>query len=495
MSQINWKERAEHMNFNGQAFINGQRVDALSGATFECISPCDGRKLADVARCDKADVDVAVSVARAAFEDGRWAHLSPRKRKEILIRFADLIVQSKSELALTETLDMGKPISNALAVDVMGAQNTIRWFGEAIDKIYDEVAPTPRDSLALITREPVGVVAAVVPWNYPLLMTSWKIAPALAAGNSVILKPSEKSPLTALRLAELALEAGIPAGVFNVVTGFGHEAGAALAEHMDVDCVAFTGSTAVGKRIMAAAANSNLKRAWMELGGKSPNIVFADCPDMDAAAAAAAGNVFYNQGESCNAPTRLYVEASIKDAFMKKVATYVASFQPGDPLDPATSMGAIVDDIQLNNVLKYIESGKTEGAELIAGGQQCRQESGGYFIEPTIFVTNKDHTIAREEIFGPVLSAMTFETEAEAIALANDSIYGLQAGVWTADISRAHRVARALKAGTVHINQYNDDDITVPFGGYKQSGNGRDKSLHSMDKYCELKTTWIKIDY
>ena len=319
MSQINWKERAEHMNFNGQAFINGQRVDALSGATFECISPCDGRKLADVARCDKADVDAAVSVAREAFEDGRWAHLSPRKRKEILIRFADLIVQSKNELALTETLDMGKPISNALAVDVMGAQNTIRWFGEAIDKIYDEVAPTPRDSLALITREPVGVVAAVVPWNYPLLMTSWKIAPALAAGNSVILKPSEKSPLTALRLAELALEAGIPAGVFNVVTGFGHEAGAALAEHMDVDCVAFTGSTAVGKRIMAAAANSNLKRAWMELGGKSPNIVFADCPDMEGAAAAAAGNVFYNQGESCNAPTRLYVEASIKDAFMKKI--------------------------------------------------------------------------------------------------------------------------------------------------------------------------------
>ena len=461
MSQINWKERAEHMNFNGQAFINGQRVDALSGATFECISPCDGRKLADVARCDKADVDAAVSVAREAFEDGRWAHLSPRKRKEILIRFADLIVQSKNELALTETLDMGKPISNALAVDVMGAQNTIRWFGEAIDKIYDEVAPTPRDSLALITREPVGVVAAVVPWNYPLLMTSWKIAPALAAGNSVILKPSEKSPLTALRLAELALEAGIPAGVFNVVTGFGHEAGAALAEHMDVDCVAFTGSTAVGKRIMAAAA----------------------------------GNVFYNQGESCNAPTRLYVEASIKDVFMKKVAAHVASFQPGDPLDPATTMGAIVDDIQMNGVLKYIESGKTEGAELIAGGQQCRQESGGYFIEPTIFVTNKNHTIAREEIFGPVLSAMTFETEAEAIALANDSIYGLQAGVWTADISRAHRVARALKAGTVHINQYNDDDITVPFGGYKQSGNGRDKSLHSMDKYCELKTTWIKIDY
>ena len=495
MTVTNWKERAAQFKPNGQAFINGQRVDAVSGATFECISPCNGQKLTDVARCDKADVDRAVVAARTAFEDGRWANLSPRQRKESLIRFADLIVECKNELALTETLDMGKPISNALNVDVAGAQNTIRWFGEAIDKVYDEVAPTPRDSLALITREPVGVVAAIVPWNYPLLMTAWKIAPALAAGNSVILKPSEKSPLTGLRLAELALEAGIPAGVFNVVTGFGHEAGAALAEHMDVDCVAFTGSTAVGKRIMSAAANSNLKRAWMELGGKSPNIVFADCPDLDAAAAAAAGNVFYNQGESCNAPTRLYVQASIKDEFMQKVAAHVNNFRPGDPLDPATTMGAIVDDIQLNNVLKYIDSGKAEGAELIAGGNRCLQETGGYFIEPTIFVTTGEHTIAREEIFGPVLSAMSFETEEEAIRLANDSVYGLQAGVWTGDISRAHRVARALKAGTVHVNQYNDDDITVPFGGYKQSGNGRDKSLHSMDKYCELKTTWIKIDY
>ena len=493
MGVTNWKERAAQMKWNGQAFINGRRVDAVSGATFDCISPCNGQKLTDVARCDKADVDIAVKAAREAFEDGRWSHLSPRKRKEILIRFADLIVECKNELALTETLDMGKPISNALAVDVASAQNTIRWFGEAIDKVYDEVAPTPRDSLALITREPVGVVAAIVPWNYPLLMTAWKIAPALAVGNSVVLKPSEKSPLTGLRLAELALEAGIPAGVFNVVTGFGHEAGAALAEHMDVDCVAFTGSTAVGKRIMAAAANSNLKRAWMELGGKSPNIVFADCPDMDAAAAAAAGNVFYNQGESCNAPTRLYVQASIKDEFMKKVAAHVAGFKPGDPLDPETTMGAIVDDIQLNNVMKYIHSGKTEGAELLAGGNRCREESGGYFIEPTIFVTDKNHTIAREEIFGPVLSAMSFETEEEVIALANDSIYGLQAGLWTGDISRAHRVARALKAGTVHVNQYNDDDITVPFGGYKQSGNGRDKSLHALEKYTELKTTLLKL--
>lgn len=494
MSQVNWTERAAAMRFDGRAFVDGVRVSAQSGATFECKSPIDGRFLADVARCDQADVDHAVRVARAAFEDGRWAHLSPRKRKEILIRFADLIVAHKDELGLTETLDMGKPISNALSVDVMGAQNTIRWYGEALDKIYDEVAPTARNSLALITREPVGVVAAVVPWNYPLLMSSWKIAPALAVGNSVILKPSEKSPLTALRLAELALEAGIPAGVFNVLPGFGHEAGAALAAHMDVDCVAFTGSTAVGKRIMAAAANSNLKRAWMELGGKSANIVFADCPDMDAAAAAAAGNVFYNQGESCNAPTRLYVEASIKDVFMQKVAAHVASFVPGDPLDPETAMGAIVDDIQLNSVMKYIESGKSEGATLIAGGNRCRESSGGYFIEPTIFVSDGSHTIAREEIFGPVLSAMTFETEAQAIALANDSIYGLQAGLWTGDMSRAHRVSRALRAGTVHVNQYNDDDITVPFGGYKQSGNGRDKSLHALDKYCELKTTWIHIE-
>ena len=492
---INWKEKAAEIKvkLDGRAFVNGARVHAHDNDTFACISPLDGQKLIDVARCKQADVDAAVKVARVAFEDGRWAHLSPKKRKETLIKFADLIVANAHELAVTETLDMGKPVSNALAVDVNAAQNTIRWFGEAIDKVYDEVAPTPRDSLALITREPVGVVAAVVPWNYPLLMTSWKIAPALATGNSVILKPSEKSPLTALRLAELALEAGIPAGVFNVLPGYGHEAGAALAEHMDVDCVAFTGSTAVGKRIMQAAATSNLKRAWMELGGKSPNIVFADAPDLDEAAAAAAGNVFYNQGESCNAPTRLYVEASIKDEFMAKVASHVASFTPADPLDGGTTMGAIVDDIQLKSVMKYIESGKTEGAELIAGGAQTRIETGGYYVEPTIFVAEPHMTIVREEIFGPVLAAMTFETEAEAIALANDTEYGLQAAVWTSNISKAHRVARALRAGTVHVNQYNDDDITVPFGGYKQSGNGRDKSLHALDKYTELKTTWIKI--
>ena len=490
---INWKEKAAALKFDGRAFVNGVRVDAADKDTFDCISPLDGAVLTQVARCKQADVDAAVVIARAAFEDGRWAHTSPKHRKETLIRFADLIVKNAHELALTETMDMGKPIANSLATDVNAAQNTIRWFGEALDKVYDEVAPTPRDSLALITREPVGVVAAVVPWNYPLLMTSWKIAPALATGNSVILKPSEKSPLTAMRLAELALEAGIPAGVFNVLPGYGHEAGAALAEHMDVDCVAFTGSTAVGKRIMQAAASSNLKRAWMELGGKSPNIVFADAPNLDEAAAAAADNVFYNQGESCNAPTRLIVEASIKDEFMAKVASHVKNYTPADPLDASTGMGAIVDDIQMNSVLKYIEAGKSEGAQLIAGGARARVDSGGYYIEPTIFIAEPHMTIVREEIFGPVLSAVTFETEAQAVALANDTEYGLQAAVWTNDISRAHRVARSIKAGTVHVNQYNDDDITVPFGGYKQSGNGRDKSLHALEKYTELKTTWIKI--
>lgn len=492
----NWQQIAADLKttgFDGRAFVNGVRVRALAGETFDCISPLDGAKLADVARCQKADVDAAVGVAREAFEDGRWSHQSPKQRKETLIRFADLVVKNGHELAVTETLDMGKPVTNAFKGDVNGAQNTLRWFGEAIDKVYDEVAPTPRDSLALITREAVGVVAAVVPWNYPLLMTCWKIAPALATGNSVILKPSEKSPLTALRLAELALEAGIPAGVLNVLPGFGHEAGAALAEHMDVDCIAFTGSTVVGKRIMQAAATSNLKRAWMELGGKSPNIVFADAPNLDEAAAAAAGNVFYNQGESCNAPTRLYVEASIKDEFMAKVAACVTGFKPADPLEGDTTMGAIVDDIQMNSVLKYIESGKTEGAQLIAGGARVRADTGGYFIEPTIFMAEQHMKIVREEIFGPVLAAMTFETEAQAIALANDSEYGLHAAVWTNDVSRALRVSRAIKAGTVHVNQYNDDDITVPFGGYKQSGNGRDKSLHALEKYTELKTTWIKI--
>ncbi len=492
--KIDWHARAQALNIDGRALINGERVWAANGARFDNFSPIDGHKLGEVARCDERDVELAVQAARTAFDDKRWAGMPPSARKRVLIKFADLVLASKDELALLETLDMGKPIKYSLAVDVNSCANCLRWYGEAIDKVYDEIAPTSHTSLALITREPVGVVAAIVPWNYPLIMAAWKIAPALAAGNSVILKPSEKSPLSALRLGEIALEAGIPPGVLNVLPGFGSEVGAALGLHMDIDCLGFTGSTKVGKQIFQYAGQSNLKRVWTELGGKSANIVCADCPDIDAAVRAAVGSIYFNQGESCNAPSRLFVEESIKEQFLEKALALVPNFAPGDPLDEDTVMGAIVDAVQMNTVLSYIEAGKTDGARLLVGGTQERMATGGYFVAPTLFdgVTNQ-MKIAREEIFGPVLSVLSFTDFHDAIQQANASPYGLQAGFWSADVRKVHQAARALRAGTVHVNQYDDDDITVPFGGFKQSGNGRDKSLHALDKYTELKTTWINI--
>ncbi|MGZ5200295.1 MAG: aldehyde dehydrogenase [Telluria sp.] len=489
-----WHDRAALLHVDARAFIDGKRIEARSGQRFDCISPVDGRKLAEVSRCDAADADTAVAAARAAFEDRRWAGKAPAERKRVLIRFADLMLQHKDELALLETLDMGKPIRYSLSVDVQLAQNCIRWYGEAVDKMYDQVAPAPEDSLALVTREPVGVVAAIIPWNYPMLMAAWKIGPALASGNSLILKPSEKAPLTSLRLAELALEAGVPPGVFNVLPGFGDEAGRALGLHMDVDCIAFTGSTRTGKQIIQMAGQSNLKRAWTELGGKSANIVCADCPDLDATVASSIGSIYFNQGESCNAPSRLFVEASIKDAFLERALALVPRYAPGDPLDEKTVMGAIVDQAQMKTVLGYIVSGKEEGARLLAGGAAAREESGGLYVAPTLFDGVRQHMrIACEEIFGPVLSVLSFTDLDDAVRQANSTPYGLAAAVWTSDMSRAIRTARALRAGTVHVNQYDNDDITVPFGGYKQSGNGRDKSLHAFDKYTELKTTWIQV--
>ena len=494
MAGKQWHERAAALETDGRAVIDGQRVDAVSGAQVDNLSPVDGRKLGTFARCGAPDVDAAVASARAAFEDRRWAGQSPAQRKRTLIKFADLIVAHTEELALLETLDMGKPIKYSQSVDVPAAANCIRWYGEAIDKIYDEIAPTGDNSLALITREPMGVVAAIVPWNYPMIMAAWKIAPALAAGNSVVLKPSEKSPLTALRLAEIALEAGLPPGVFNVVPGYGHEAGAALALHMDVDCIGFTGSTKIGKQILQMAGQSNLKRAWTELGGKSANIVCADCPDLDAAVSAAIGSIYFNQGQSCNAPSRLFVEASIKDAFLEKALPMMPRYAPGDPLDEETVMGAIVDATQMNTVLGYIEQGKAAGAKLLFGGATARADSGGFYVAPTLFDgVDSSMSIAAEEIFGPVLSVLSFTDINDAVRQANGTPYGLQAAVWTRDITKAIQTARALRAGTVHVNQYDGDDITVPFGGYKQSGNGRDKSLHALDKYTELKTTWIQI--
>ena len=494
LTRADWEQRAQQLKIEGRAFINGEYTAAASGETFDCLSPVDGRFLAKVASCDKADAERAVANARATFDAGVWSRLAPAKRKATLIRFANLLRANVEELALLETLDMGKPIRDSASIDIPGAANAIQWMAEAIDKVYDEVAATPHDQLGLVTREAVGVVGAIVPWNFPLLMASWKLGPALATGNSVVLKPSEKSPLTAIRVAQLAIEAGIPAGVLNVLPGYGHTVGKALALHMDVDTLVFTGSTKIAKQLMIYAGESNMKRVWLEAGGKSPNIVFADAPDLQAAAQAAASAIAFNQGEVCTAGSRLLVERSIKDRFLPMVVEALKAWQPGNPLDPATTIGALVDTQQMNTVLSYIEAGHSGGAKLLTGGKRILEETGGTYVEPTIFdgVTNA-MKIAQEEIFGPVLSVLTFDTAEEAVAIANDTPYGLAAGIWTADVSKAHRTARAVRAGSVWVNQYDGGDMTAPFGGFKQSGNGRDKSLHALEKYTELKATWIKL--
>lgn len=481
-------DRAATLKFPGQAVIDGKLVGAQSGKAFANATPRDGTVLNQVAEGDSADIDAAVKAARAAFEDGRWRNKHPREKKKLMFKLAELMERDLEELALYETLDMGKPIRDSLAVDIPTSINSIRWYAEALDKVYGEVATTPAERLSFVVREPLGVVGAIVPWNFPLHMACWKVGPALATGNSIVLKPAEQSPLTALKLGELALEAGFPDGVLNVVPGFGETAGQALARHMDVDLVAFTGSGEVGRKLMVYAGESNLKRVALELGGKSPQIVFADAENLDAAAEAAAWGIFFNQGEICNAASRLLVEESIKDAFLEKVVAKSAAYMPGDPLDPASVAGALVTEGQMRRVLGYVDKAQKEGARLALGGKRVRAESGGFYVEPTVFdnVANTS-TLAREEVFGPVLGVITFKTEEEAVRLANDTIYGLASGLWTSNISRAHRVARALRSGLVWVNGWDACDITVPFGGMKQSGFGRDRSLHALEKYTELK--------
>tara|TARA_R110001583_G_scaffold195021_1_gene368525 strand:- start:6518 stop:8017 length:1500 start_codon:yes stop_codon:yes gene_type:complete len=490
-----WSQMAAALSLKTQAYIDGGYRPAADGATLDTINPATEQVIAAVASCGDIDVELAVSAARRSFTSGCWSQRTPADRKRVLLCFADLVEHHSEELALLDTLDMGKPIADSLGFDLPSTVETIRWSAESIDKVYGEIAPTGDEALALIQREPIGVVAAIVPWNYPLMMASWKFAPALAAGNSVILKPSEKSPLSALRLAELATEAGVPDGVFNVLPGYGHTVGKALALHLDVDVLAFTGSTAVAGQLMQYAGQSNLKRVWLEAGGKSPCIIFADCKDLEAAAATSAYAIFSNQGEVCIATSRLYVEESIREPFMKLLLQEAAKFVPGDPLDPATNMGPLVDRQQLDRVCAYVASGAEEGARLLVGGEPTSVQGKGYYLSPTIFdQTHETMKVVREEIFGPVLAVDSFSCWQEAIDKANNSDFGLGASVWTSSLNKAHRSSRALEAGMVWVNGWAGGNSSTPFGGVKQSGNGRDKSLHALDKFSELKMTWIALD-
>jgi gamma-glutamyl-gamma-aminobutyraldehyde dehydrogenase len=486
-----WQAKAAALKFRNQCYIDGKFVDAVNGGRFESINPATAEVLTDVARGTASDIDAAVAAGRRAFNDGRWSRQTPSERKDVLLRLAALIRDNIPELALLDTLDMGKLIKDSSTIDAPGSAHFFQWHAEAIDKLNDEIAPTGGRNLALIKRVPLGVVGAVVPWNFPLDMATWKLAPALATGNSVVLKPAEQSPLSALMLAELASEAGLPDGVLNVVPGYGEDAGQALGRHQDVDCLAFTGSTEVGKLFQRYAGESNMKQVWLETGGKSPNLIFSDA-DLEAAADMAAFGIFFNQGEVCSANSRMLVHASIKDQMIELMKKRAEAIVPGDPLNPDSGLGAMVDRSHANNVMRFIESGM-KTSHLVSGGERITINGSDAFIVPTIFDEVKsDHPIARDEIFGPVLTVQTFETDDEAVSMANDTIYGLAASVWTKDLSRALDISDRVHAGTVSVNTVDALSAMTPFGGMKQSGNGRDLSIHSFEKYTALKTTWIK---
>ncbi|TJV63936.1 MAG: aldehyde dehydrogenase [Mesorhizobium sp.] len=481
--------------FETRPFINGDYRGTERGETFATLNPATGKELAQVSSGDEVDINKAVAAARASFESGSWSRQTPRDRKKTLLHFADLIEKNIEELALIETLDCGKPLNDSRNVDLPDSIETLRWHAEATDKLYDQMSPAPLDAVSMIVREPVGVVGAVLPWNFPLFVAMWKIAPALATGNSIVVKPAELTSLSMLRLAAIAAEAGLPEGVLNVVPGMGPTAGRALGLHMDVDCISFTGSGEVGRYFLKYAAESNMKRIVLECGGKSPAIVLDDVTDFDPVVEQIAAGFLFCQGENCSAGSRLIVSEKIREPLLAKLKETVKTWKVGDPLDTATKIGAMIEEPHMQKVLSYIEKGQSEGAKLTLGGNQVLKGTGGYFIEPTIFegVTN-DMAIAREEIFGPVLSVITVRDDAEAVHIANDTNYGLAASLYTNDLNRAHLIARSIRAGTVSVNCYSEGDFAVPFGGYKESGfGGKDKGFAAHDQYTETKAIWMQL--
>ena len=477
----------------GRHLIGAERRAASDGAWMDVISPLDGCVLTRIPRGTRADAEAAVATARRAFDSGVWSRLPAGARKKILLKWADAIEANAIEIAVLGVRDNGTEIGMAYKAEPLSASATIRYYAEAIDKIYGEIAPTGGDTLALVHKEPVGVVGAILPWNFPLMIGAWKIGPALAAGCTMVIKPSETASLSLLKVAELALEAGLPAGVLNVVTGEGSVVGAAIAESMDVDVMTFTGSGATGRRLLNAAAQSNLKRVYLELGGKSPNIIFADAPDLAEAAKVSAAGIFRNSGQVCVAGSRILVERAVHDPFVEELIKAARGLTVGDPLDLMTSAGAVHSAAQLERNLAFVDEARQFGRKVI-GGERIREDTGGFFMAPTIVlgVAPADR-LAREEVFGPVVAVTPFDTEEEALSLANGTDYGLAAAVWTSNLSRAHRMVRGVKSGLIHVNTYGGSDLTVPLGGVKQSGNGHDKSLHAFDKFLELKTAWIKL--
>jgi gamma-glutamyl-gamma-aminobutyraldehyde dehydrogenase len=490
-----WKKRADELSLDGRALIGGVRCAAASAETFQTLNPSNGRVLAEIARCESKDVDRAVTSAKEAFESGIWSKATPAHRKSVLLRLAQLIEENMDELAVLEALEAGKPISECLGLDIPESAACIRWHAEVTDKRYDALSPSGANVVSMITREPMGVVGAVLPWNFPALMLAWKIGPALSVGNSIVVKPAEQTSLATLRIADLALEAGVPPGVFSVVTGFGETAGQALGLHTDVDLIAFTGSTETGKRFLRYSADTNLKRVILECGGKNPQVVLPDVADLDAVAENAVAAAFWNMGENCSAGSRLLVHASMKDILVEKIKAVLEGWKIGEPLDPEVKLGALIEQKHYEKVLGHIEAAKAEGARVVSGGNAVLIESGGWFVEPTIFdKVTPDMSIAKEEVFGPVLCVIEYSDIDDAVKIANDTCYGLAASLWTDNVNNAHKVASRIRAGTVTVNCFGEGDLSTPFGGFKQSGfGGRDKSVYAHDQYCELKTTWIKL--